>query len=34
MPALKEIAVLDRNRPEDALDLTFIRSKLQHWPPV
>ena len=29
LAALKEIAVRDRNRPEDALDLAFIRSKLQ-----
>jgi hypothetical protein len=29
MAALKEIAVRDGSRPEDALDLTFIRSKLQ-----
>jgi hypothetical protein len=29
LAALKEIAVRDRNRAEDALDLTFIRSKLQ-----
>jgi hypothetical protein len=29
LATLKEIAVRDRNRAEDALDLTFIRSKLQ-----
>ena len=29
LAALKEIAVRDRDRPEDALDLAFIRSKLQ-----
>jgi len=29
LAALKEIAVRDGNRPEDGLDLAFIRSKLQ-----
>lgn len=29
LAALKEIALRDRNRPEDAHDLAFIRSKLQ-----